>query len=251
MGEGGDGGRVLRPRGRGRAGSPWACREGVLRPPHRQLPLLSSCQFSILSCAGKGGRCAQPRMKAKPPPGLSAGGRTGLWLKKPAPKVPARPRSAPGRWDRAASPLPEPTSPLCSAPGAGRGGFPLPDTTGGGLRGPQNAGSPRRAEGLGEKGAAEVRARGSSVPLPPRAPRTKINSASTGLWPCSSSAATKSHLWCQTPTAKPTRGAGEVAQPSFCSWELAAVAQDRGAGSWNLPARIKKQKTKKKQKNTT
>lgn len=44
-----------------------------------------------------------------------------------------------------------PASPLCSAPGAGRGGFPLPDTTGGGLRGPQNAGNPRRAEGGWEK----------------------------------------------------------------------------------------------------
>lgn len=172
--------------------------------------------------------------EGKPTLGLSAGGRTMLWLKNQRPKS----RRGPAQHQDGGTVLPprsqSPPSPLCSAPGAGRGGFPLPDTTGGGLRGPQNAGSPRRAEGLGEKGAAEMRAGGGSVPLPPRAPRTKINSASTGLWPCSSSATTKSHLWCQTQRAKPTRGAGEVAQSSFRSWELAAGRSRSGPGCRKL-----------------
>lgn len=142
MGEGGDGGRVLRPRGRGRAGSPWACREGVLRPPHRQLPLLSSCQFSILSCAGKGGQCARPRMKAKPPPGLSAGGRTGLWLKNQRPKS----QRGPAQHQDGGTVLPprsqSPPAPYAQPLGQGEAASPCQTPPGVGFEAPKMLGAP-------------------------------------------------------------------------------------------------------------
>lgn len=123
-------GQVLHPRGRGRAGSPWACREGVPWPPHSQLPLVTSCQFSILSCGGKGGQRARPQMKANPPQGSSGAERRRrdrALAQKPAPEVTARPRSCTlsTRTAHGAYPCLPPCShcparpSLCSVPGAG------------------------------------------------------------------------------------------------------------------------------------
>lgn len=175
---------------------------GVLRLPHRQLPLLSSCPFSILSCGGKGGQRARPRMKANPPRGrvLEEGPGSG-------PKTSAQNPSEAPLSTRTVGPcyLPAPsTNPApCAQPlGQGEAASPCQTPPGVGCEAPKTGGE------LGEKGAAEVGAGGGGVLLPPRAPRTKINSASTGLWPRSSSAATKSHRWCQKERAKPTGGVG-------------------------------------------
>lgn len=110
------------------------------------------------------GRAARPAAdESKPTPGQqrgpSAGGGTELWLRNQRPKSqrgPAAARSAPGRRTvPIPACLPAPTAqpaPRC-AQFLGQAETASPCRTPGGLRGPQTAGSPRRAEGLGEKGA--------------------------------------------------------------------------------------------------
>lgn len=125
---------------------------GVLRLPHRQLPLLSSCQFSILSCGGKGGQRARPRMKANPPRGrvLEEGPGSG-------PKTSAQNPSEAPLSTRTVGPccLPAPSAqpaPCAQPPGQGEAASPCQTPPGVGCEAPKTLGTPAGPRGAGRKG---------------------------------------------------------------------------------------------------